>query len=90
MVTVSGFRSGALPSVKDRETFAFASSPIPINLFTITALRTRFMNLIRAADISVPCSGDDGGIVGDAMGEASDGRPLASPEFRSSSCPGWD
>ena len=83
------FRSVAFPSVRDLETFAFTSSPTPINLLTITALRTRFMNLARAADTSVTSSGVDGGIVGDAIGEASDGRPLTSPELRASSRPSW-
>ena len=87
MVTATDFRSVTLPSIRERETLALASSPIPINLFTITALRTRFMNPACTADIPAPGSGDDGGNV---TGEASDGRPLASPEFGSSLGPSWN
>ena len=83
------FRSVAFPSVRDLDTFAFTSSPTPINLLTMTALRTRFMNLARAADTSVTGSGVAGGMVGDATGVASDGRPLTSPELRPSSWPSW-
>lgn len=82
------FRPVALPAVRDLETFAFTSSPTPINLLTMIALRTRFMNLARAADTSTTGSGVDGSVIGDA-GKASDGRPLASPELRSSSRPSW-
>ena len=80
MATVSDFRPAALASGRDLETFVSASSPIPINLLTVTALRTRLMNLARVADTSVPGSG-----VGDATWAASDGRALASPGFRMSS-----
>jgi hypothetical protein len=83
MAVSAGFRSGALQSVTDIETFVFAWSPSPISLFTITALRARFLNLARVADTSDPGSGDDGGMAGDTTGEASDGRPLVSPEHRS-------
>lgn len=89
MAGSTGFRSGTLQSARDIETFAFASSPSPINLFTITALRARFLNLARVPDASGPSSGDDGGMVGDATGEASDGRPLVSPEYRPS-WPSWN
>jgi len=90
MVTASvGCRSVALPFARDLEILAFASSPSPINLFTITVLRIRFTNLTRVVDTSVPISGVDGSVTGDATGEAWDGRPLASPEFRSSSCLSW-
>lgn len=75
--------------MRDIETFAFASSPSPISLFTITALRARFLNLVRAADTPGSGSGDDNSMVGETTGEASDGRPLVSPEHRSSG-PSWN
>ena len=73
----------------DLETFALASSPIPFNLLTMMALRTRFMNLARLAEFSVPGSGVDGSVVDVIAGEASDGRPLAFPELPPSSLPSW-
>lgn len=85
MITSTGFRSVTLQSAGDIETFVFASSPSPINLFTITALRARFLNLVRVADISDRGSADGGSMVGNATGEASDGRPPASLEYR----PSW-
>ena len=89
MATSTGFRLDTLQSVTDTETLALASSPSPINLFTITALRAIFLNLARVAVASGPGSGDDGGMVGDETGEASDGRPLVSPESRPS-WPSWN
>jgi hypothetical protein len=75
-----GLAKASVGFPSDFETLAFASSPSPINRFTMTALRARFLNRVRVADTSVACSrGNDRG-VGDATGGASDGRPLASPE----------
>ena len=83
------FGSATLPSARDLDTFVLASSPTPINLLIMMMLRTRFINLARVAEISVPGSGVDGNAVGAIVGEASDGRPLASPELPPSSLPSW-
>ena len=90
IATAIDFRSMVLPSARDLETIALTSSPIPINLFTIIALRTRFMNLARVTDTSAPGSEDDGGVINDATGGASDWRQLVSSEFRSSLRPSWN
>ena len=66
MLMASGFLFVVLPSVRDLETLALASSPIPISLFTIIALRTKFMNLVLVADIS------GAGAASDTAGGASD------------------